>query len=132
MQDDTDHVISRASAASSLRRSNASASESKNSLSLGTVDDGTGDISHEFDKTVKRNRMKTTSGKKKPKPGGTTQLTWPLDHEKRLRKQFREEIKQGRLPGRAICLEAIKMYPHGSKWQDVKDKIQNMTTSDAK
>ena len=56
---------------------------SKNSVSLGTVDDDTGDISDEFDTTVKRNRTKTTSGKKKPKPGGTTRRTWPLDQEKK-------------------------------------------------
>ena len=55
------------------------------------VDDDTGDISDEFDTAVKRNRKKTTSktskitstkttsGKKKPKPSGTTRRTWPLD-----------------------------------------------------
>ena len=102
--------------------SQASTSGSKNSLSLGTVDDDTGD---------KKNRKKTTSGKKKPKPGGSTRRTWPLDQEKRLRKQFREEMMQGRLPGRAVCLEAMKKYPHASKWQDIKDKIRNMT-SDAR
>ena len=80
----------------------------------------------------KRNRKKTTSGKKKPKPGGTTRRTWPLDQGKRLRKQFREELMQGRLRGRAVCLEAMKKYPHASKWQDIKDKIRNMTISDAR
>ena len=112
--------------------SQASNSGSKNSLSLGTVDDDTGDISGEVDRTVRRNRKKTTSGKKKPKPGGTTRRTWPMDQEKRLRKQFREEMMQGRLPGRAVCLEAMKKYPHASKWQDIKDKIRNMTISDAR
>ena len=112
--------------------SQASTSGSKNSLSLGTVDHDTGDISDEFDTIVKRNRKKTTSGKKKPKPGGTTRRTWPLDQEKRLRKQFREEMMQGRLPGRAVCLEAMKKYPHASKWQDIKNKIRNMTISDAR
>ena len=50
----------------------------------------------EFDTTVKRNRKKitrksskitnneTTSGKKKPKPGGTTRLTWSLHQEKKV------------------------------------------------
>ena len=52
--------------------------------------------------------------------------------KKRLRKQFREEMMQGRLPGRAVCLEAMKKYPHASKWQDIKDKIRNMTISDAR
>ena len=122
VQDDTDHAKSRDVADSSLRMSQASTSGSKNSLS----------ISDEFDTTVKRNRKKTTSGKKKPKPGGTTRRTWPLDQEKRLRKQFREEMMQGRLPGRAVCLEAMKKYPHASKWQDIKDKIRNMTISDAR
>ena len=112
--------------------SQASTSGSKNSRSLGTVDDDSGDISGEVDTTVKRNRKKTTSGKKKPKPGGTTRRTWPLDHEKRLRKPFREEMMQGRLPGRAVCLEAMKKNPHASKWQDIKDKIRNMTISDAR
>ena len=37
--------------------------------------------------------------------------TWPLDEEKRLMKQFREEMKQDRLPGRVVCLEAMKKYP---------------------
>ena len=129
---------------SSLRRSKASTSGRKNSLSRGTVDVDTGDISDEFDTAVERNRkkttsktskitsIKTTSGKKKPKPGGTTRRTWPLDQEKRLRKQFREEMKQGRQPGRAVCLEATKKYPHASKWQNIKDKIRNMTISDAR
>ena len=62
--------------------SQASTSGSKNSLSLGTVDHDTGDISDEFDTTVKRNRKKITSGKKKPKPGGTTRRTLPLDQKK--------------------------------------------------
>ena len=131
VHDDTDRARSGDGADSSLRRSKASTSGSKNSLSLGTGDGDTGDISDEFDTTVKRNK-KTTSGKKKPKPGGTTRLTWPLDQEKRLRKQFRDEMKQGRLPGRAVCLEAMKKYPHASKWQDMKDKIRNMTISDAR
>ena len=123
VQDNTDHATSRDVADGSLRMSQASTSGSKNCLSLGTVDDDTGD---------KRNRKKTTSGKNKPKPGGTTRRTWPLDQEKRLRKQFREEMMQGRLPGRAVCLEARKKYPHASKWQDIKDKIRNMTTNDAR
>ena len=80
----------------------------------------------------KRNRKKTTSGKKKPKAGGITRRTWPLDEEKRLMKQFREEMKQGRLPGRVVCLEAMKKYPHAPKWQDIKDKTRNMTISDAR
>ena len=74
-RDDTDHARSRDGADSSLRRSKAPTSESKNSLSLGTGDGDTGDISDEFDTTVKRNRKKTTSGKKIPKPGGTTRRT---------------------------------------------------------
>ena len=41
-------------------------------------------------------------------------------------------MKQGQLPGRAVCLEAMKKYPHGSKGQDIKDKIRNMTISDAR
>ena len=45
-----------------------------------------------FDTTVKTNQKKTTSGKKKPKPGGTTRRTWLLNQEKRPRKQFREEM----------------------------------------
>ena len=112
--------------------SQASTSGSKNSLSLGTVDDDTGDFSGEVNTTVKRNREKTTSVKKKLKPGGTTRRTWPLDQEKRLRKQFREEMMQGRLPGRAVCLEAMKKYPHAAKWQDIREKIRNMTISDAR
>ena len=89
-------------------------SESKSSVSLGTTNDDTRDISDGFDTIVKRNRKKTTrkntskqtiSGKKKH--GGTTRRTWPLDQEKRLKRQFREEIMQGRLPGRAVCLEAV-------------------------
>ena len=112
--------------------SQASTSGSKNNLSLGTVDVDTGDISDEFDTTVEVNRKKTTSGKKKPKPGGTTRRPWSLDQEKRLRKQFREVMMQGRSPGRAVCLEAMKKYPHASKWQDIKDKIRNMTISDAR
>ena len=113
--------------------SQASTSGSKNSLSLGTVDHDTGEISDEFDTTVKRNRKKTAScKKKKPKPGGTTRRTWPLDQEKRLRNQFREEMMQGRLPGHAVCLEVMKNYPHASKWQDIKDKVWNMTISDAR
>ena len=112
--------------------SQASTSGSKKSLSFGTVDHDTGDISDEFDTTVKRNRKKTTSGKKKPKPGGTTRRTWPLDQEKRLRKPFREKMMQGQLSGRAVCLETMKKYPHDSKWQDIKDKIRNMTISDAR
>ena len=35
-------------------------------------------------------------------------------------------MMQGRLPGRAVCLEAMKKYPHALKWQDIKDKIRNM------
>ena len=132
VQDDTDHARSGDGADSSLRRTKASTSGSKNSLSLGTGDGYTGDISDEVDTTVKRSQKKTTSGKKNPKPGGTTRRTWPLDQEKRLRKQFREEMKQGRLPGRAVCLEAMKKYPHASTWQDIKDKIRNMTISDAR
>ena len=112
VQDDTDHARSGDLADSSLRRSKASTSGSKNSLSLGTGDGDTGDISDEFDTTVKWNQKKTTSGKKKPKPGGTTRRTWPLDQEKRLRKQFRDEMKQGRLPGRAVCLDKMKKYTH--------------------
>ena len=132
VQDDIGHARSGDGADSSLRRSKASTSGSKNSLSLGTGDGDTGDISDELDTTVKRNQKKTTSGKKKPKPGGTTRRTWPLDQEKRLRKQFREEMEQGRLPGRAVCLEAMKKYPHASKWQDIEDKIRNMTINDAR
>ena len=52
-------------------------------LPLGTVDDDLGDISDEVDTTVKRNRKKTTSCKKKPKSGGTRRRTWPLDQEKK-------------------------------------------------
>ena len=126
------HARFRDVADSSLRMSQASTSGSKNSRSLGTVDDDSCDISGEVDTTVKRKRKKTTSGKKKPKPGGTTRRTWPLDQEKRLRKRFREEMMQGRLPGRAVCLVAMKKYPHASKWQDIKDKIRNMTISDAR
>ena len=107
--------------------SQVSTSGSKNSRSLGTVVDYSGDISGEVDATVKRNRKQTTSGKKKPKPGGTTRRSWPLDQEKRVRKQFREEMMQGRLPGRAVCLEAMKKYPHASKWQDIKDFKKNGT-----
>ena len=132
VQDNTEHPRSRDVADSSLRMSQASTSGSKNSGSFGTVDDDSGDISGEVDTTFKRNRKKTTSGKKKPKPGGTTRRTWPLDQEKRLRKQFREEMMQGRLSGRAVCLGAMKKYPHASKWQDIKDKIRNMTISDAR
>ena len=100
--------------------------EAQSSLSLGTVNDDTGDISDEFDTTVKKNPKKTTSIKKKPKPGGTTRRTGPLDQEKRLRKHFREEMMQGRLTNRAVGFVAV------SKWQDIKDKIRNMTISDAK
>ena len=89
-QDDTGHARSGDGADSSLRRSKASTSGSKNSLSLGTGDRDTGDISDEFDTTVKWNK-KNTSGKKKPKPGGTTRRTWLLDQEKRLRKQKAEK-----------------------------------------
>ena len=117
------------------RRSNlkASTSRSKSSVSLGTVDDATGDISEEFDTTVKRNRKKstnkntsrkTTSGKKKPV--GITRRTWPLDQEEKLTRHFREEMMQERLPGRAFGLEVMK------KWQDIKDKIRNMTICDAR
>ena len=70
------------------------------------------------------------SGKKKP--GGTTRQTWPLDQEKRLRGLFREEMMQGRLPGRTVCLEAMIKYPHALKWQNMKYKIRNMTISDAR
>ena len=132
VQGDTDHARSGDGADSSLRRSKASTSGSKNSLSFGTGDGDTGDNSDEFDTTVKRNRKKTTSGKQKPKPCGTTRRTWPLDQETRLREQFREEMMQGRLPGPAVCLEAMKKYPHASKWQDIKDKIRNMAISDAR
>ena len=82
VQDDTDHARPGDGADSSLRRSKASTSGSKNSLSLGTGDSDPGDISDEFDTTAKRNQKKTTSGKKKPKSGGTTRRTWPLDQEK--------------------------------------------------
>ena len=92
-------------------------------------------FSGEVDTTVRRNRKKTTSGKKKPKPGGTTRRTWSLDQGKKVEEtipRIREEMMQGRLPGRAVCLEAMKKHPHLSKWHDIKDKIRNMTISDAR
>ena len=113
IEDATAQARSSDGADSSLRRSNLKACTSgrKSSVSLGTVDDDTGDVSDEFDTAVKRNRKKmtsktskitkkNTSGKKDP--GGTTRRTWPLDQGKRLRRPFRGQMMQGRLPGRAV------------------------------
>ena len=57
---------------SSLRRSKASTSGSKSSLSLGTVDDDSGHISDEFDTTAKENRKKATSETSKTTSKKTT------------------------------------------------------------
>ena len=49
-----------------------------------------------------------------------------------MRKEFRKEMMEGRLPGQDVCLEAMKRYPHAQKWQDIKDKVRNMQVSDAR
>ena len=41
-----------------------------------------------------------------------------------------EQLMQGRQPGQAVCLEPMKRYSHGSKWQNIKDKVPKMTIRD--
>ena len=51
-----------------------------------------------------------------------------LEHwikKKRLRKQFLEGLKQGKLRGGAVCLVAMQKYPLASKWQGIKDNVRN-------
>ena len=79
-------------------------------------------------KNPNKKKKRTTAGR----PKGTTRRQWPKDQEKALRKEFRKEMMEGRLPGQDVCLEAMKRYPHAQKWQDIKDKVRNMQVSDAR
>ena len=75
-----------------------------------------------------KKKKRTTAGR----PKGTTRRQWPKEQEKALRKEFRKEMMEGRLPGQDVCLEAMKRYHHAQKWQDIKDKVRNMQVSDAR
>ena len=119
-----------------------SISGNKFSVSLGTVDDDTVEILDEINTNVEKKRKKTTSKTseitKKP-TSGKKNLVVPHDEHGRWfkrkaisRRQFREEVMQGRLPGRAVCLEGRKKYPHALKWRDSKDKKRNKIISDAR
>ena len=89
------------------------------------------EVSHVSEEEPEQRRPKkkrTTAGR----PKGATKGQWPKDQEKALRKEFRKEMMEGRLPGQDVCLEAMKRYPHAQKWQDIKDKVRNMQVSDAR
>ena len=51
---------------------------------------------------------------------------------KKAEETIREEMMQRRMPGRTVCLEAMKKYPHALKSQVIQDQIRNMTISDAR
>ena len=63
---------------------------------------------------------------------GATRRVWPKDQETALRKEFRKEMMEGRLPGQKACMDALERFPHAQKWQDIKNKVRNMQVSDAR
>ena len=57
---------------------------------------------------------------------------WPPEQEKELRKEFRKQIMDKCLPNRMMCLEAMQRYPHASKWEDIKNKVRNIITTNSR
>ena len=90
------------------------------------------EVSHGSEEEPEQRRPKKNKRTTAGRPKGATRRQWPKDQEKALRKEFRKEMIEGRLPGQDVCLEAMKRYPHAQKWQDIKDKVRNMQVSDVR